>query len=139
MLCTHRTTQEQSNQIETCRAWLEYTIEFDSFNEYRRSSLTARRRLENTNSQADYDLRRIRKLRFTIESQQEELHRAQEEECGRRDQQLLHEQVLNQNWYLREAHEKSLSETEELKKFQQDEDQSRIRILFWNSQVRYRN
>ena len=29
MLCTHRTTQKQSHQIETCRAWLEYTIEFD--------------------------------------------------------------------------------------------------------------
>ena len=30
LLCTHRTTQKQSHQIETCRAWLEYTIEFDS-------------------------------------------------------------------------------------------------------------
>ena len=30
MLCTHRTTQKQSHQIETCRAWLEYTIEFDT-------------------------------------------------------------------------------------------------------------
>ena len=54
----------------------------------------------------------------TIESQQEELHRAQAEELHRRDQQLLHEQLLKQNWDLREVHEKSLKEMEELKKFQ---------------------
>ena len=54
----------------------------------------------------------------TIESQQEELHRAQAEELQRRDQQLLHAQVLHQNWELREAHDKSLKEMEELKKFQ---------------------
>ena len=30
MLCTHRTTQEQSNRIDTWRAWLEYTIEFNT-------------------------------------------------------------------------------------------------------------
>ena len=54
----------------------------------------------------------------TIESQRGELHRAQPEELHRRDQQLLHEQLLKQNWDLREAHEKSLKEMEELKKFQ---------------------
>ena len=54
----------------------------------------------------------------TIESQQEELHRAQTEERRRQDHQLLHEQLLKQNWDLREAHEKSLNEMEELKKFQ---------------------
>ena len=53
-----------------------------------------------------------------IESQQEELHRAQAEERRRQDQQLLHEQLLKQNWDLREAHEKSLKEMKELKKFQ---------------------
>ena len=53
----------------------------------------------------------------TIESQQEELHRAQAEERRRQDQ-LLHEQLLKQNWDLREAHEKSLNEMEELKRFQ---------------------
>ena len=68
--------------------------------------------------QADYDRRSIQKLNETIESQQEELHRAQAEELQRRDQQLLHEQLLKQNWDLREAHEKSLTEKEELKKFQ---------------------
>ena len=68
--------------------------------------------------QADYDRRRKQKLSETIESQQEELHCAQAEELHRRDQQLLHEQLLKQNWDLREAHEKSLTEMEELKKFQ---------------------
>ena len=48
----------------------------------------------------------------------EELHRAQAEELQQRDQQLLHEQVLQQNWELREAHQKSTIEIEELKKFQ---------------------
>ena len=52
------------------------------------------------------------------ESQQEELHGAQAEELQRRDQQLLHEQLLQQNSELREAHHKSLNEVEELKKFQ---------------------
>ena len=36
----------------------------------------------------------------------------------RRDQQILHEQLLEQNRDLREAHEKSLNEMEELKRFQ---------------------
>ena len=49
---------------------------------------------------------------------QEELHRAQAEERRRQDHQLPHEQLLKQNWDLREAHEKSLNEIEELKKFQ---------------------
>ena len=53
-----------------------------------------------------------------IESQQEELHRAQAEELHRRDQQLLHKQLLKQNLDLREAHEKSLNEMEELTRFQ---------------------
>ena len=68
--------------------------------------------------QADYDRRSVQKLSETIESQQEELHCAQAEELHRRDQQLLHEQLLKQNWDLLEAHEKSLNEMEELKRFQ---------------------
>ena len=68
--------------------------------------------------QADYDRRSIQKLSETIESQQEELHRAQAEERRQRDQQLLHEQLLKRNWDLREVHEKSLKGMEELKKFQ---------------------
>ena len=68
--------------------------------------------------QANYDQRSIQKLSETIESQQEELHRAQAKELHRRDQQLLHEQLLKQNWDLREAHEKNLKQMKELKKFQ---------------------
>ena len=68
--------------------------------------------------QADYDRRSIQKLNETMESQKKELHRAQAEERRRQDHQLLHEQLLKQNWDLREAHEKSLNEIEELKKFQ---------------------
>ena len=49
----------------------------------------------------------------------EEICRAhQGDERRRQDQQLLHEQLLKQNWDLREAHEKSLNEMEELKRFQ---------------------
>ena len=68
--------------------------------------------------QADYDRRSVRKFGEIIESQQEELHCAQAEELQRRDQQLLHAQLLQQNSELREAHHQSLNEMEELKKFQ---------------------
>ena len=77
--------------------------------------------------QANSDRRCVQKLSEIIESQQEELHCAQAEALQRRDQQLLHEQLLKQNWELREAHNKSFKEMEELEKFQsstllQDED-----------------
>ena len=69
--------------------------------------------------QADYDRRSIQKLNEMIESQKEEICRAhQGDERLRRDQQLLHEQLLKQDWDLREAPEESLSEMEELKRFQ---------------------
>ena len=68
--------------------------------------------------QADYDRRSVRKLGEIIESQQEELHCAQAEELQRRDQQLLHERLLQQNSELCEGHHESLNEMEELKKFQ---------------------
>ena len=69
--------------------------------------------------QADYDRRSIQKLNEVIKSQRGEFYRAhQGDEQHRRDQQLLHEQLLEQNWDLREAHEKSLNEMEELKRFQ---------------------
>ena len=69
--------------------------------------------------QADYDRRSIQKLNEVIESQRGEIYRAhQGDEQLRRDQQLLDEQVLEQNRDLREAHEKSLNEREELKRFQ---------------------
>ena len=54
-----------------------------------------------------------------IESQKEEICRAhQRDERLRQNHQHLHEQLLKQNWDLREAHERSLSEMEELKRFQ---------------------
>ena len=69
--------------------------------------------------QADYDRRSIQELNETIESQEEEICRAhQGDERRRQDQQHLHEQLLKQNWDLREVHEKCLSEMEELKRFQ---------------------
>ena len=69
--------------------------------------------------QADYDRRSIPKLNEVIESQRGEIYRAhQGDEQLRRDQQLLHEQFLEQNRDLREAHEKCLNEMEELKRFQ---------------------
>ena len=69
--------------------------------------------------QADYDRRSIQKLNAIIESQRSESNRAHAgDEQLRRDQQLLHEQLLEQNRDLREAHRKSLNEMEELKRFQ---------------------
>ena len=68
--------------------------------------------------QADYDRKSVQKLNETIESQKEEICRAhQGDERRRQDHQLHHEQSLKQ-WYLCEAHEKSLNEMEELKRFQ---------------------
>ena len=69
--------------------------------------------------QADHDRRSIQKLNEMIESQKGEIYRAhQGDERLRRDQQLLHEQLLAQNRDLGEANEKSLSEMEELKRLQ---------------------
>ena len=54
-----------------------------------------------------------------IESQRDEINRALAgDEQLRRDQQLLHQQLLEQNRELREAHMRSLNEMEELKRFQ---------------------
>ena len=69
--------------------------------------------------QAEHDRKKIQKLSETIESQKEEICRAhQRNERRRQDHQLIQEQLLKKNWDLREAHEKSLSEMEELKRFQ---------------------
>ena len=69
--------------------------------------------------QADYDRKSIQKLSETIGSQKEEICRDhQGDERRRQDHQLLHEQLLKQNWDIREAHEESLSEMEEMKRFQ---------------------
>ena len=62
---------------------------------------------------ADYDRRSTQKLTETIESQKE-LYRAQAEERRRQDHQLLHEQLLKQNWDLREAQEKKSQRNERI-------------------------
>ena len=64
--------------------------------------------------QAAYDRRSLLKLGEIVDSQQEELHLARAEELQRRDQQLLQGQLLQQTLELREAHQKSLSEMEDL-------------------------
>ena len=61
--------------------------------------------------QAAYDRRSLLKLG-------EELHCARAEEVQQRDQHLLQEQLLQQNLELREAHQRSLTEMEELRMFQ---------------------
>ena len=69
--------------------------------------------------EADYDRRSIQKVNGIIESQRREIdHALVGDEQLRRDQQLLHEQLSEQNRDLREAHMKSLNEMEELKRFQ---------------------
>ena len=60
----------------------------------------------------------IQKLNGDVKSQRGEINRALEgDEQLRRDQQLLHEQLLEQNRELCDAHEKSLKKMEELKRF----------------------
>ena len=61
--------------------------------------------------QVDYDTRSIQKLNGIIESQRREInHTLAGDEQLRRDQQLLHEQLSEQNRDLRKAHMKSLNE-----------------------------
>ena len=61
--------------------------------------------------------RSLLRLREIVDSQQEELRCARAEEVQQRDQQLLQGQLLQQNLELREAHQRSLTEMEELRKF----------------------
>ena len=69
--------------------------------------------------QADSDRRSIQELSGTIDSQRREIdHTHACDEQLRRDQQLLHEQLSEQNRDHREAHMKSLNEMDELKRFQ---------------------
>ena len=68
--------------------------------------------------QAAYDRRSLLRLGEIVESQREELHCARAEEVQQRDQQLLQGQLLQHNLELRDAHQRSLTEIEELRKFQ---------------------
>ena len=57
-------------------------------------------------------------------------HRAhQGDEQRRRDQQLIHEQLLKGNGHFREAREKSLSEMEEMKRFQSSTFDTRRKLV----------
>ena len=111
----------------TTSSWVTYQIakwktkqsRFSLKDEKSKSSRIFRAEIQKHEFQADNDRRCIQKLNETIESQKEELCRAHHgDERLRRDQQLHHEQLLEQNWDLREAHVKSLNEMEELKHFQ---------------------
>ena len=69
--------------------------------------------------QADSDRRSVQEMSGIVESQRREIdHTFAADEQLRRDQQRLHEQLLEQNRELREAHVKSLNDMEELKRFQ---------------------
>ena len=68
--------------------------------------------------QAAYDRRSLLKLGEIVDSQQEEFHLARAEEVQQRDQQLLQGQLLHQNLEIREAHQRSLTQMEEVRKFQ---------------------
>ena len=97
--------------------------------------------------QADADRRSIQELSGIIESQRKDIdHTLACDEQLRRDQQLLHEQLSQQNRDLREAHMKSLNEMEELKRFQGStfDEFSRKRLIedrdtTLNSLPRFRN
>ena len=90
--------------------------------------------------QAVYDRRSLLKLGAIVDSHKEELHCARAEEVQQRDQQLFQGQLLQQNLALRELHQRSLTEMEELRKFQSStfdttarrklEDQNTILELF---------
>ena len=84
--------------------------------------------------QADSDRGSIQELSGIFESQRREIdHTFEGDEQLRRDQLLLHEQLSEQNRDLREALMKSLTEMEELKRFQGSRlDEFSRRILIEN-------
>ena len=112
-----------------------------------RFSLIIEQRFRNMSSRQICDRRNIQKLNGTTESQRGEINRALAgDEQLRRDQQLLHEQLLEQNRELREGLMKSLNEMEELGRFQGSTFDTFSRRKFiedrdtiLNSQPRFRN
>ena len=82
-------------------------------------SQVVEQRFQKHEFQSDYDRRNIQQLNGVIESQRGEIFRALAgDERLRRDQHLLHVQLLEQNRDLLEVHEKSPNEMEEMKQFQ---------------------
>ena len=82
-------------------------------------SLFNEQRLKDTSSRPIMTEEVSKRLNEVIESQRGEIYRAhQGDEQYRRDQQLVHEQLSEQNRDLRKALDRSLNEMEELKRFQ---------------------
>ena len=82
--------------------------------------------------QADYDRTSTQKLNEIIESQRGEILRThQGDEQLRRDQQLLHEQVLSQNRDLVKLMRKVSMKMKELKKFQSFEEKIGRRPIYY--------
>ena len=85
-----------------------------------RFSLITEQRFKNTNSRPIMIEEVSQNLNGITESQRGEIYRAhQGDEEHRRDQQLLHEQLLEQNRDLRETQIKSLHEMQELNRVQE--------------------
>ena len=94
--------------------------------------------------QTGYDRRRKQKINEKIESQQEEIHRAQAEERHRRDQQLLHSNWSKTGTYVKLMRKVSMkwknwrSSRVPPSTLFREEDQLKTRTLFWNLLARYR-
>ena len=124
----HVRTERPVNELSSLSSSVRGNPSRDSENEQIRIQLErqkeqiladCRAEIQKHEFQADYDRRNIQKLNGVIQSQRGEIYRAhQGDEQHRRDQHLIHEQLLEQNRDLCEAHEKSLNEMEELKRFQ---------------------
>ena len=88
----------------------------------------------------------MQKWTKTIESQKEEIRRVQQGERLRQDHQLLHEQLLKQNWIFVKLMRKVSMKWKNWRDFRaqestqlRGEDWSRIKILSLNSLARYKN
>ena len=124
----HVRTVRPVNELSSLRSSVRANPSRDSENEQIRILLErqkeqiladCRAEIQKHEFQADYDRRSIQKLNGIIESQRGVINRAHAgDEQLRRYQQLQHEQLLEQNREIREAHMKSLNEMEELKRFQ---------------------
>ena len=108
--CRQKPSREMEN--ETIRILLERQKEHNILAD-------CRAEIQKHEFQTNYDRRSIQKLNGISVSQRSEINHAHaRDEQLRRDQQLLHEQLSEQNRDRREAHMKSLNEMEELKRFQ---------------------
>ena len=124
----HRTGRPVGDQFDSLISNVKENLRCSSENEQVRILLDRQREqiladcpaeIQKHEFQADRDRRSVQELNEVFESQRGEIYRAhQADEQHRRDQTLLHEQLLEQNRDLGEAHEKSLNDMEELKRLQ---------------------